>query len=63
MLHRCRLPGPGRAHKCHRSPANGTRALADALPDTRYQTLAGQNHMVKPQAIAPVLTEFFRTTH
>lgn len=46
-----------------KSPAwmtNGTRALADALPDARHQTLPGQNHMVKPQAIAPVLTEFFR---
>jgi pimeloyl-ACP methyl ester carboxylesterase len=45
-----------------KSPAwmtNGTRALADALPDARYRTLAGQNHMVKPQAIAPALTEFF----
>jgi len=40
--------------------ANATRALADALPDARYRTLPGQNHMVKPQAIAPVLTEFFR---
>ena len=39
--------------------ANATRALAGALPDARYQTLPGQNHMVKPQAIAPVLTEFF----
>jgi pimeloyl-ACP methyl ester carboxylesterase len=46
-----------------KSPAwmtNGTRALADALPDARHLTLHGQNHMVKPQAIAPVLTEFFR---
>ena len=45
-----------------KSPAwmtNGTRALADALPDARYRTLPGQNHMVKPQAIAPALTEFF----
>jgi pimeloyl-ACP methyl ester carboxylesterase len=45
-----------------KSPAwmtNATRALADALPDAQYRTLAGQNHMVKPQAIAPVLTEFF----
>jgi pimeloyl-ACP methyl ester carboxylesterase len=39
--------------------ANATRALADALPDARYHTLPGQNHMVKSQAIAPVLTEFF----
>ncbi len=45
-----------------KSPAwmtNATRALADALPDARHRTLPGQNHMVKPQAIAPVLTEFF----
>jgi len=45
-----------------KSPAwmtNATRALAGALPDARYRTVPGQNHMVKPQAIAPVLTEFF----
>jgi pimeloyl-ACP methyl ester carboxylesterase len=45
-----------------KSPAwitNGTRALADALPDARYRTLPVQTHMVKPQVIAPVLTEFF----
>jgi len=45
-----------------KSPAwmtNGTRALADALPDATYRTLPGQNHMVKAQVIAPVLTEFF----
>ena len=44
------------------SPAwmtNGTRALADALPDVTYRTLPGQTHMVKAQAIAPVLTGFF----
>ena len=49
-----------------KSPAwmvNGTRALADALPDARYRTLPGQTHMVKPQAIAPVLTEFFLDDH
>jgi pimeloyl-ACP methyl ester carboxylesterase len=39
--------------------ANATRALASALPDATYRTLAGQNHMVKAQAIAPLLTEFF----
>jgi pimeloyl-ACP methyl ester carboxylesterase len=45
-----------------KSPAwmtNGTRALADALPDSTYRTLTGQNHMVKAQAIAPVLASFF----
>jgi len=45
-----------------KSPAwmtNATRALADALPDASYRTLPGQTHMVKPQAIAPALTEFF----
>jgi pimeloyl-ACP methyl ester carboxylesterase len=45
-----------------KSPAwmtNATRALADSLPDATYRTLPAQNHMVKAQAIAPVLTEFF----
>lgn len=45
-----------------KSPAwitNATKALANALPDATYRTLHGQNHMVKAQAIAPVLTEFF----
>lgn len=38
---------------------NAMRALADVLPSARYQTLAGQTHMVKPGPLAPVLTEFF----
>jgi pimeloyl-ACP methyl ester carboxylesterase len=45
-----------------KSPAwmtNATHALADVLPDATYRTLPGQTHMVKAQAIAPVLTEFF----
>lgn len=45
-----------------KSPAwitNGTRELADALPDAEYRVLPGQNHMVRPQAIAPVLTDFY----
>jgi pimeloyl-ACP methyl ester carboxylesterase len=49
-----------------KSPAwmtNGNRALAGALPDAQYRTLAGQNHMVKAEAIAPVLTEFFTASH
>jgi len=45
-----------------KSPAwmtNATRALADALPDATYRTLPGQTHIVKPQVLAPALTEFF----
>jgi pimeloyl-ACP methyl ester carboxylesterase len=49
-----------------KSPAwitNGTRALADALPDATHRTINGQNHMVKAQAIAPVLIQFFTETN
>ncbi len=35
------------------------QALAQTLPDARYRTLAGQNHMVKAEALVPVLVEFF----
>ena len=38
---------------------HGQRALADALPNVRLETLEGQNHMVKPKALAPMLAEFF----
>ncbi|WP_457150567.1 alpha/beta fold hydrolase [Mesorhizobium sp. P5_C1] len=37
----------------------GNKALAEALPNARYRTLAGQNHVLKPAAHAPVLTAFF----
>ncbi|HEX2131679.1 MAG TPA: alpha/beta hydrolase [Actinophytocola sp.] len=37
----------------------GVRAMADVLPNATYRTLDGQNHMVKPQALAPVLREFY----
>jgi pimeloyl-ACP methyl ester carboxylesterase len=40
---------------------HGTRALADALSDSRYRTLEGQTHMVKPKPLFPVLTEFFES--
>jgi pimeloyl-ACP methyl ester carboxylesterase len=33
--------------------------LADVLPDSRRQTLVGQQHNVEPSAIAPALAEFF----
>ena len=35
------------------------KALAGALPNAQHRTLPGQTHMVKAQALAPVLTEFF----
>jgi len=39
---------------------NGMRALAAVLPNAKYRTLEGQTHMLKPQAVAPVLIEFFK---
>lgn len=45
-----------------KSPAwirNSMRALADALPTAEHRVLEGQTHIVKPAALAPVLTEFF----
>ncbi|MFE7355280.1 alpha/beta fold hydrolase [Streptomyces sp. NPDC057543] len=44
------------------SPAHArlsTRALADTLPRARHRTLTGQTRELAPQAVAPVLTEFF----
>jgi pimeloyl-ACP methyl ester carboxylesterase len=38
---------------------NGMQALADVLPNAEHRTLAGQTHLVKAKALAPVLTEFF----
>jgi pimeloyl-ACP methyl ester carboxylesterase len=46
-----------------KSPAwmqNAMRALADVLPRATYRTLERQTHIVKPKALAPVLSEFFR---
>ena len=45
------------------SPAwfhNTADALARVLPRAARQTLEGQTHAVTPEAIAPVLVEFFR---
>jgi pimeloyl-ACP methyl ester carboxylesterase len=36
------------------------QALADILPNGHSRTLEGQTHDVAPQAIAPVLVEFFK---
>ncbi len=35
------------------------RALADVLPNARHRTLEGQTHIVKPEALAPALVDFF----
>ena len=39
--------------------SDGARAIADALPNARRRTLEGQTHDVAPEALAPVLEEFF----
>jgi pimeloyl-ACP methyl ester carboxylesterase len=41
------------------SLSDGAQALADALPNAQRRTLSGQPHNVAPEAIAPVLVEFF----
>jgi hypothetical protein len=38
---------------------NAVGQLADVLPDARRQTLDGQDHGAAPEAVAPVLEEFF----
>jgi hypothetical protein len=38
---------------------NGMDALAGVVPTAQRYTLAGQNHMVSPKALAPVLVQFF----
>jgi pimeloyl-ACP methyl ester carboxylesterase len=35
-------------------------ALANAIPNAQHRTLAGQIHEVTPEALAPVLVEFFQ---
>lgn len=38
---------------------SGQDALASVLPNARQRTLEGQTHLLKPDAVAPVLVEFF----
>lgn len=38
---------------------DGTNALADLLSDAQHRTLGGQGHDVDPEALVPILTEFF----
>jgi pimeloyl-ACP methyl ester carboxylesterase len=39
--------------------SNAARAVAETLPGARRRTLDGQPHNVAPEAVAPVLVEFF----
>jgi pimeloyl-ACP methyl ester carboxylesterase len=39
--------------------SHAAQAVADALPDARRRTLPGQPHNVAPEAISPVLAEYF----
>jgi pimeloyl-ACP methyl ester carboxylesterase len=38
---------------------NSAAALAEVLPNATHRTVAGQTHLVKAKALAPVLREFF----
>ncbi|MCI0712108.1 MAG: alpha/beta hydrolase [Chloroflexi bacterium] len=38
---------------------NAMRSLSQVLPSAQYRTLDGQTHMLKPEALTPVLVEFF----
>ena len=38
---------------------NAQKAIARALPNARHGELEGENHMVKPTAIAPLIKDFF----
>ena len=47
-----------------KSPAwmrNAMRTLAGVLPNATHRTLERQTHIIKPKALAPILSEFFRT--
>ena len=35
------------------------RRIAEGLPDGRLSVLEGQEHVVPPEVLAPVLAEFF----
>ncbi len=51
---------PDRGHALVR---NAARALVAALPNAEHRTLEDQTHIVKPQALAPVLIEFLAGGH
>jgi pimeloyl-ACP methyl ester carboxylesterase len=39
---------------------DGAKALVDDLPNAKHRILEGQAHNVAPEALAPVLVEFFK---
>jgi hypothetical protein len=41
--------------------SNSADAVAKAIPNAQRRTLAGQQHNVEPEAIAPVLAEYFNS--
>lgn len=41
---------------------NAMRALGNTLPNAQYLTLEGQTHMLKAEAVAPILKEFFTSS-
>jgi pimeloyl-ACP methyl ester carboxylesterase len=43
------------------SMRHAMRCLAETLPHAQYRTLQGQTHLLKPEALTPVLVEFFNT--
>jgi hypothetical protein len=38
---------------------NAMQSLANVLPGAKFRTLEGQMHIIKPEALAPVLKEYF----
>ncbi len=43
--------------------SHGAQAVADTLPHAQRRTLTGQPHNVDPEALAPVLVEFFKGSY
>jgi hypothetical protein len=39
---------------------SAAQAVAPAIPNAQRRTLEGQTHDVAPEALAPVLVEFFK---
>ncbi len=49
----------GRRRSSHPQSLQQAKATAEALPMAEHRTLDGQSHDVAPDALAPVLVEFF----